>query len=138
MARTARSGIRTQPETGTGEEASEIEASVNEVRLVGRLAGAPIERVLPSGTILLTFRVVVRRAGDQPPRTEGARVPTVDTVDCVAWQPRVRRIVNGWQVSDVVAVEGSLRRRFWRGASGLASRYEVQVSSGRRLRTAQP
>ena len=33
----------------------------------------------------------------------------------------------------MVEVEGVLRRRFWRGAAGPASRYEVEVVALRRL-----
>jgi single-strand DNA-binding protein len=36
--------------------------SINEVRLAGRISAGPEERVLPSGDVLWTFRLVVRRA----------------------------------------------------------------------------
>jgi single-strand DNA-binding protein len=95
----------------------------NEVRLCGRVAAAPQERVLPSGDPLVTFRLVVARA-------ERAGV---DTIDCVAWSARVRRVAVRWGPGDVVAVDGALRRRFWRGGQGPRSRYEVEVGAARRL-----
>ncbi len=95
----------------------------NEVHLTGRLAADPEERALPSGDRLVAFRVVVERA--EPGR--------VDTVDCAAWSASARRSALRWSAGDVVAVSGALRRRFWRSPAGTASRYEVEVCSGRRL-----
>jgi single-strand DNA-binding protein len=98
----------------------------NHVELVGRLAADPLPRVLPSGDEVLTLRLVV-------PRPDGAFGPAVDTLDCAAWTPGARRLVGRWRTGDVVAVEGALRRRFWRTPTGPASRYEVAVERGRRL-----
>ncbi len=97
---------------------------LNEVRLRGRWQGAT-QRDLPSGDVVVTGRLVV-------PRPEGG----VDTVDCAAWGPGLRRRVLGWGRGSTVEVTGSLRRRFWRTPSGAASRYEVEVRSGRQLRRA--
>jgi single-strand DNA-binding protein len=100
----------------------------NQVRLTGTVAAVPQARVLPSGDEVVTVRLVVRRL----PSTR-ERAPTVDTVDCAAWRAGVRRTVASWAPGDKVAVEGALRRRFWRSPSGPASRYEVEVERGRRL-----
>ncbi|GHJ61305.1 hypothetical protein NOK12_38230 [Nocardioides sp. OK12] len=109
---------------------------VNEVRLQGRLAQDPQLRELPSGDRLWTFRVVVGR----PPRPAAAegRGPrgSVDAIECAAWDARVRRSVERWHAGDVVAVEGAVRRRFFRSPAGTASRVEVEVRSGRRIRRA--
>ncbi len=107
----------------------------NEVLLVGRLAAPATVRTLPSGDQLLQFRVVVAReprpGGGGP---AGSRSPTVDTIDCVSWSGSVRRTASRWTPGDLVAVEGGLRRRFWRtAAAGPASRTEVEVRSARRL-----
>ena len=113
-------------------------AGRNEVVLVGRVSGEPAEREMPSGDSLVAWRVVVDRP---PPRRgvpEGVRATTIDTLDCVAWSPAVRRTARGLADGDVVAVEGALRRRFWRGAAGAASRTEVEVASVRRVSRRRP
>ena len=98
---------------------------LNEVRLRGRLSGASEERVpLPSGDVLVNFRLTAGR-----PAASGASRATVDTIDCVVRRAGLRRKVGAWTVGDVVELEGMLRRRFWQGSAGLASRYEVEVTS---------
>ena len=91
---------------------------LNEVHLQGRLSGEVVERVLPSGDELVSFRVVIERR-------EGG----VDTIDCVAFRADVRRKVRRWASGDLLALDGSLRRRFWKGGAGVASRTEVEVTS---------
>lgn len=100
----------------------------NEVLLRGRLAAAAESRELPSGDLLVTFRVIVDRA-----RADGERL-RVDTIDCTAWTARVQRSAVAWQPGDRVEVGGSLRRRFRRAAEGATSRVEVEVRRARRLR----
>lgn len=104
---------------------------VNEVVLVGRVAAPATEKALPSGDELVVWRLVVdRRPAESPP---GGRAVTIDTVDCVAWRPTVRRAAALWSTGDIVRVEGSLRRRFWRSPTGPASRYEVEARAVKRL-----
>jgi len=107
----------------------------NEVVLVGRLAAQAEERELPSGDTVSTWRLVLDRpaAAQQRAAARGGRPVTVDTIDCAGWTAGVRRNAAGWEAGDVVQVEGSLRRRFWRGPNGAASRYEVEVSRARRV-----
>jgi single-strand DNA-binding protein len=103
----------------------------NAVRLVGRLSQQPEERVLPSGDVVWTFRVVVpRAAGGNRSRQ------TVDALECAAWSGRARRSVSSWAVDDVVEVVGTLRRRFFRASGAVASRVEVEMTSGRVIRRA--
>lgn len=106
-------------------------ATRNEVLLVGRLSIAPQERELPSGDVIVTFRVVV----DRPPARKGepASRVTVDSLDCVVRTAATRRVVQSWEPGDIVEVEGGLRRRFFRGAGGLGSRYEVEAARVRRV-----
>lgn len=105
----------------------------NEVVLVGRVSGDPEQRELPSGDALVSWRVVVERPVPRRATPSGVRAPTVDTLDCVAWTATVRRTARGLADGDVVAVEGALRRRFWRSGAGAASRTEVEVEVLRRL-----
>lgn len=110
---------------------SESTGALNEVRLVGRVTSAAVERTLPSGDTVMGFRVVVAR--ERTPMTAGSRQPS-DWVDCAVWGGRVRRAAATWQVGDVVEVEGALRRRFFRSADGGGgSRVEVEVLAGRRV-----
>jgi single-strand DNA-binding protein len=101
----------------------------NEVLLRGRVTSAPLERELPSGDTILTFRVsVIRREADRRGR-QGS-----DWVDCVAWAARPRRTVARWTVGDPVEVGGALRRRFYRTGEQRGTRLEVEVLRGRRVR----
>lgn len=115
------------------ESTPEVHESCNEVRLVGRLAAMAEERELPSGDVLVQFRVVV----DRPVGTERApRRASHDTIDCSVWSGRVKRSALTWRSGDVIEVTGAMRRRFFTTAAGTASRVEVAVSTGRVLRRA--
>ena len=108
----------------------------NEVRLVGTVSGDPEVRVLPSGDELCVVRVVVPRVPVRV-RSDGRRQPSVDVLDCCAWEARPRRAIGGWRSGDEVEVTGALRRRFFRvGGGAPASRVEVEVSSARLVRRA--
>jgi single-strand DNA-binding protein len=101
----------------------------NEVHLVGRLAAAPVSRELPSGDLVVTFRLVVAR---EPTPRATTRSATVDTIDCAAWTKAAQRSVRAWEPGDIVDVRGALRRRFWQSPQGASSRSEVEVSKARR------
>ena len=104
---------------------------VNEVTLVGRMSQPAEQQVLPSGSELWKFRVIVGR-----PPSAASRV-TVDALDCVVWTKRPARSVAKWQTGDLVEVQGSLRRRFFAPAGGgRVSRCEVEVASARLIRRA--
>ena len=105
----------------------------NEVVLVGRLSAPPMARELPSGDVVTSFRLVVRRPVSA---RRGASSPTVDALECAAWRGDVRRVVRSWSPGDLVQVVGSLRRRFWRSASGAVSTWEVEVAKARRMERA--
>jgi single-strand DNA-binding protein len=126
-------------------------AARNDVVLVGRVSAEPSPRVLPSGDELLSWRLVVgrvtvgrvtvgratgspatgsRAAGSKPATTNA---PTIDTIDCIAYKAAVRRLAARCVGGEILEVHGALRRRFWRGANGLASRYEVEVFAAKRL-----
>lgn len=105
-------------------------ATVNEVRIVGRVSQPPERRELPSGDEVWTFRVVVPRA------PSGRSRQSVDALECAAWTPRARRSVRAWRVDDVVEVTGALRRRFFRAGGAAASRVEIEMRAGRLIRRA--
>jgi single-strand DNA-binding protein len=118
--------IEMSVETSKDETAAE---AVNEVHLAGRVSGDPEERVLPSGDVVWTFRLVVPR--DRPVGRQ-----RVDTLDCAVWGGRARRTVARWGDGDVVEVTGAVRRRFFAAGGGRASRVEVEVSGARLIRRA--
>jgi len=105
----------------------------NDVSLAGRVSSTPIERELPSGDRVVTFRLVVAR--EPSPMTAKSKQVS-DWVDCAAWGGRVRRSVASWQVDDRVEIEGALRRRFFRDGGGASTRLEVEVLTGRRVERA--
>jgi single-strand DNA-binding protein len=116
---------------GPVEKAGDADPGDNSVTLRGRVSAAPVERELPSGAGITTFRISVARA--RTPMTAGSR-QSVDWVDCAAWNGRVRRSVATWTVGDEVEVTGALRRRFFRAGDGSSTRLEVEVLTARRAR----
>jgi len=108
-------------------EQAEEERSLNEVVLRGRVSGAPLERELPSGSVLVAFRLVLARA--RTPMTAGSKVVS-DWVECSAWGARVRKQAASWHEGDHVEVRGSLRRRFFGAGEGSRS----TVLAGRLVR----
>ncbi|NYI77203.1 single-stranded DNA-binding protein [Nocardioides panzhihuensis] len=123
--------VEKEPSPDDGGRAGRAEglATVNEVRLIGRLSLAAEERELPSGDQLTAFRVVVNRPRD---KRRGSRVQ-IDALECHTWIARVRRAAMTWQVGDVIEVNGSLRRRFFKTGGRLQSMTEVEVLSARRV-----
>lgn len=67
--------------------------------------------------------------------TRGSRQIS-DWVDCAAWGGRARTRAAAWAPDDEVEVRGALRRRFYRTAAGAATRLEVEMLAGKRLRRA--
>lgn len=118
------------PTTEASSSTGRLEETANSVRLVGRLSKDPEERILPSGDAVWTFRVVV------PRRPPGRTRQAVDALECAAWSGRARRSVSRWSAGDLVEVSGELHRRFFRAGGGVASRVEVEMTSGRVIRRA--
>lgn len=70
---------------------------VNRVRLIGVVTGAPEERVLPSGTGIVRFRMVVAR--EPSAMTSGSKVRS-DWFECSAWTAAERRRALRLSVGD--------------------------------------
>jgi single-strand DNA-binding protein len=102
-------------------------APVNEVRLVGRVTSLAIAKVLPSGDKVVEFRVVIGREKIRNGKKE------VDSLDIAAWSASARRSALAVKIDTWVEVRGSVRRRFWRAPTGLASRWQVEASDVVRL-----
>jgi len=88
--------------------------SVNVALVRGRLSSPPEIRVLASGRTLAILQVTAR--------PEGA--PTV-SVPVAAWDPPAW--VECLEARDEVLVVGTARRRFYRTASGSASKVEIEA-----------
>jgi single-strand DNA-binding protein len=121
--------------TGAPDVVDDQGEPANEVRLRGRLAAAPRLRELPSGDTVWNLRVVVERP-PLPPGRERSR-QRVDSLECAVWSGRLKSQVAKWEAGDVVDVTGALRRRFFRAGGATASRVEVELTGGRRVRRAE-
>ena len=95
----------------------------NRVDLVGRISGKPAEKKLPSGDLVVEFRLVIDRDD-----RDG-----VDTLDIAAWKSQLRRRALSLEPEDWVGIKGVLRRRFWKGASGVSSRWQVEARELERI-----
>ncbi len=100
---------------------------INEVRLVGRVTSLAVEKELPSGDKVVEFRVVIGREKLRNGKKE------VDSLDIAAWSAKARRAALAMKIDTWVEVKGSVRRRFWRAPTGLASRWQVEASDVVRL-----
>jgi len=104
---------------------------LNEVVLRGRVSGEPHVRELPSGTVLVAFRLVLAR--ERTPMTAASKQPS-DWIECAAWGARVRKQAQSWHEGDQVEVRGALRRRFFRVGDQSRSSVEVEMLTGRLVR----
>lgn len=100
----------------------------NHVFLRGDLPGAAQMRVIASGAEVAAFQLVVKR-----PEGAGSKA---DTLDCACSTAALRRQVTKYAEGDRLEITGRLQRRFWRTGAGVASRYEVEVDSLRRVKKA--
>jgi len=98
-------------------EAEEEDFSLNDLLLRGRISAAALEKELPSGDKLVEFRLIVSRE-----RRDG-----VDTLDIGAWSAKSRRMALSLKPDEWIEVSGAVHRRSWRGAGGLASRWQVEA-----------
>jgi single-strand DNA-binding protein len=105
------------------EDGAEIDYSLNDCLLRGRVSAAATDRELPSGEHVVEFRLIVTRT-----EREG-----VDTLDIAAWSAKSRRTALSLKPGEWVEVAGSIHRRFWQGPSGLASRWQVEGISITRI-----
>ncbi len=99
------------------------ELALNDVLLRGRVSSLAVEKELPSGDKVMEFRIVIARSNE-----EG-----FDTIDISAWSSKLRRTAGSLKSDQWVEVSGSIKRRFWRGATGLASRWQIDASETSRL-----
>jgi single-strand DNA-binding protein len=104
-------------------EVDEKDYSLNDCLLRGRVSAEATDKELPSGEHVVEFRLIITRT-----EREG-----VDTLDIAAWSGKSRRTALSLKPGEWVEVAGSIRRRFWQGPAGLASRWQVEGESITRL-----
>ena len=95
----------------------------NRVELVGRVSGEPSEKTLPSGDVVAEFRLVIDRDD-----REG-----VDTLDVAVWKAQLRKRALSLEAEEWIGIKGVLRRRFWKGSTGIASRWQVEAREIERI-----
>ena len=136
MSAISKTGSKTAPKTTSKSKTSESDSSDqadlmrnprNEVFLEGRVSNQPQERVLPSGDVVVEFRVVIDRSQNRGKKRE------VDTLDIAVWSAATRKRALRLSVDDWVSIDGAVRRRFWQAPTGLASRWQVEASQLRKL-----
>lgn len=89
----------------------------NRVELIGRVSGKAVEKSLPSGDIVVEFRLIIDRDD-----REG-----VDTLDIATWNGNLRKRALSLESDEWLAVKGVVRRRFWKSGNGIASRWQVEA-----------
>ena len=100
----------------------EVDYSLNDVALRGWVTTIASERELPSGDLVVQFRIAITRP-------EGG----VDTIDLESWSAKTRRSALSLKDGEWVEITGAIRRRFWNNGAGLASRWQVVTSEIKRL-----
>ena len=101
----------------------EIDYSLNDVLLRGRVSAPATIKELPSGDRVVEFRLIVTRT-----EREG-----VDTLDIAAWSSKMRKIALTLEGDEWIEVSGSIYRRFWQSPSGVASRWQIEAAEIVRL-----
>jgi single-strand DNA-binding protein len=101
--------------------------AINRVHLLGRVSSLAVSKQMPSGDLVVEFRLVVDRKSKRAVKRE------VDTLHITAWLARPQKRALSLKINDWVEVEGSIRRRFWKSPTGLASRWQVEASQLKKI-----
>ena len=109
--------------TAKKSEETEVDYSLNDLLLRGRVSAPAIEKELPSGDKVVEFRLIVTRM------ERGG----VDTLDIAAWSSKMRRSALTLKEGEWIEITGAIHRRFWSGAAGVASRWQVEAAEISRL-----
>lgn len=88
----------------------------SQVVVVGRLGAQVRTKELPSGDVVTSFTVIVDRPVRE--RTKSQKAATVDAISCITMRARTRTMLERMEPGTLVSVDGTLRRRFWRGGPG--------------------
>ena len=109
--------------SGAVKSKEEVDLSLNDLLLRGRVSAPANIKELPSGDKVVEFRLIITRTD-----REG-----VDTLDIAAWSAKSRRSALSLKAEEWVEISGSIHRRFWQGPTGVASRWQVEAVEISRL-----
>ena len=101
----------------------ELDYSLNDLLLRGRVSAQAVEKELPSGDKVVEFRLIVSRL------ERGG----VDTLDIAAWSSKMRRSALTLKEGEWIEISGSIHRRSWSGPTGVASRWQVEAAEIARI-----
>jgi len=101
----------------------EIDYSLNDLLLRGRVSAPATSKELPSGDKVVEFRLIITRT-----EREG-----VDTLDIAAWSAKSRKIALTLEGDEWVEISGAIHRRFWQSPTGVASRWQIEADEILRL-----
>jgi single-stranded DNA-binding protein len=104
-------------------EELEIDYSLNDLLLRGRVSAPATSKELPSGDKVVEFRLIITRT-----EREG-----VDTLDIAAWSAKSRKIALTLEGDEWVEISGAIHRRFWQSPTGVASRWQIEADEILRL-----
>jgi single-stranded DNA-binding protein len=107
--------VKKKPTKSVASTENEIDYSLNDLLLRGRVSAQATSKELPSGDKVVEFRLIVTRA-----EREG-----VDTLEIAAWSAKTRKIALTLEGDEWVEISGSIHRRFWQSPTGVASRWQV-------------
>jgi single-stranded DNA-binding protein len=107
--------VKKKPTKSVASTENEIDYSLNDLLLRGRVSAQATSKELPSGDKVVEFRLIVTRA-----EREG-----VDTLEIAAWSAKSRKIALTLEGDEWVEISGSIHRRFWQSPTGVASRWQV-------------
>ena len=113
----------TRTKKSAPKEEQEIDYSLNDVLLRGRVSAPATTKELPSGDKVVEFRLIITRES-----REG-----VDTLDIAAWSAKSRKIALTLDSDEWIEVSGSIHSRFWQSPGGVASRWQVEAAEILRL-----
>jgi len=123
MTATVKSKKSLTTKKSSSKEEQEIDYSLNDLLLRGRVSAPATTNELPSGDKVVEFRLIITRES-----REG-----VDTLDIAAWSAKSRKIALTLDSDEWIEVSGSIRRRFWQSPAGVASRWQVEAAEILRL-----
>jgi single-strand DNA-binding protein len=115
MSTSTKSVVKKKPAKSVSSAENEIDYSLNDLLLRGRVSAQATSKELPSGDKVVEFRLIVTRA-----EREG-----VDTLDIAAWSAKSRKIALTLEGDEWVEISGSIHRRFWQSPTGVASRWQI-------------